>query len=350
MMSLQMITLPFLLSILLSEAWKERPFAGTSPVSSRILALRGGASHSINKDTQDTTHSQSMYGRQGNNQFLLTPEQIEAFHRDGCVTIPDVLTSEEVDELDIICEKLLSGEIPIPGRDYCDMSQGYNTPRDQWRLINAMLPTKYFPPLLNNIFEQLTASMARQLYPHSHMTKDYDQLLNKLPGKEGAVFSWHADMAYWPGSNILGVNLTDTCTFSLALDDSDPENGCLRYVAGSGQSRTLRPHRPLLTDRDEGHALTVDVDEATEDVRYAPVRRGSLTIHNEWVVHGSGGNQCRDRQRRTYVLAYRAKEIVEAERRLGFTHSHNDNVNWDTFQDGESHRVKSQADSPNHKN
>ena len=34
------------------------------------------------------------------------------------------------------------------------------------------------------------------------------------------------------------------------------------------------------------------------------------------------------------VLAYRPRPVVEAERRLGFTHSHNDNVNWDTFDDG----------------
>lgn len=63
-----------------------------------------------------------------------------------------------------------------------------------------------------------------------------------------------------------------------------------------------------------------------------------LTIHDEWIVHGSSGNTCADRQRRTYVVAFRAKEIVDAERRIGFTHSHNDEVNWDTFADGASHR------------
>jgi hypothetical protein len=36
---------------------------------------------------------------------------------------------------------------------------------------------------------------------------------------------------------------------------------------------------------------------------------------------------------------------VEAERRIGFTHSHNDDVNWDTFNDGEEHRLNTQEDS-----
>lgn len=77
--------------------------------------------------------------------------------------------------------------------------------------------------------------------------------------------------------------------------------------------------------------MTVDVAN-DEPVVLAPAKSGSITIHDEYVVHGSGGNNCPDRQRRTYVLAYRDRQIVEAERRIGFTHSHNDKVNWDTFE------------------
>ena len=139
----------------------------------------------------------------------------------------------------------------------------------------------------------------------------------------------------------MGVDCTDTCTFSLALDDSDEANGCLRYVPGSQKTKTLRPHKPLASNRDEGHALCTNVDGDDDVIQLAPAKRGSITIHDEYVVHGSGGNNCPDRQRRTYVLAYRASDIVKAERDIGFDHSHNTDVNWDNFQDGESHRVKS---------
>ncbi|KAL9187929.1 hypothetical protein ACHAXT_006307 [Thalassiosira profunda] len=122
---------------------------------------------------------------------------------------------------------------------------------------------------------------------------------------------------------------------SLAVDDSTEENGCLRYVPGSGLERKLRRHAPLAGSRDEGHALKIEVDESKGDViALAPCMRGSVTVHDEFVVHGSGGNNSPDKQRRTYVLAYRPKAVVEAERRIGFTHSHNDKVNWDTFDDG----------------
>jgi hypothetical protein len=300
-----------------------------------------------------------LYGRVSADEYRLTPEQIEAFHRDGCVTVPDVLTEEEVAQIEAVFDKFLSGEIPVPGKDFCDMSKPFGVPPEEWSIVNCMLPTTYYPPLRGNVYEKLTSGMAQQLFQSSsssssstslsassmRMVMDYDQLLNKRPGKLDAVFAYHQDIAYWPGPKALGVNATDTCTFSLAIDDSTPENGCLRYVAGSsgGRShrRVLREHRPLIgSSREDGHALVVDVDEAVEPVRLAPARRGSVTIHDEWVVHGSSGNASPDRNRRTYVIAYRAKDIVDAERRIGFTHSHNDEVNWDTFQDGESHRVK----------
>jgi hypothetical protein len=286
-------------------------------------------------------------------EYRLTPEQIEAFHRDGCVTVHGVLTEEEVEEIEAVFAKFMAGEIEVPGKDLCDISKPFGIPPEEWSIVNCMLPTTYHPPFAGNVFERLTSGMAQQLYPSSSgskMVKDYDQFLDKRPGKLDAVFAYHQDIAYWPGPKALGVDSTDTCTFSLAVDDSTSENGCLRYVAGSGrQARVLRPHRPLIgTSRDEGHALVADVDEAVDEVRLAPARRGSVTIHDEWVVHGSSGNASGDRHRRTYVIAYRARDIVTAERRIGFTHSHNDESNWDTFRDGEGHRVKLERSEPEH--
>jgi len=301
-----------------------------------LVAAIASASHGSSSTGSGRPNA---YGRTSDDEFCLSPEQVDAFHRDGCITVENVLTEEEVEELAVVFDRFVSGEIPVPGKDFCDMSKPFGIPISEWSLVNCMLPTTYYPPLKHNVYERLTASIARQLFPESAMTKDYDQLLNKLPGKTDAVFAWHQDMAYWPGNQVLKVDCSDTCTFSLAIDDSVPENGCLRYVVGSGRPKTLRLHRPANGDsREDGHALTTDVDDS-EQVRLAPAKRGSITIHDEYVVHGSGGNTCEHRQRRTYVLAYRARKIVEAERRMGFTHSHNDKINWDTFQDGESHRI-----------
>lgn len=281
----------------------------------------------------------TMSGRISSESYVLTAEEIDTFHKDGLVTLHNVLTEEEVAEIQELFDRFINREITVPGKDFCDMSKPFGIPFEDWSIVNCMLPTRYHPPFQNNIFERITAGIVKQIHPNIEMSKDYDQFLNKRPGKGDAVFAWHQDMGYWPNPKALGVEETATCTFSLAIDDSEEENGCLRYVPGSGLSKTLRKHAPLASSRDEGHALTIEIDESKGDiVKLAPCKRGSITIHDEWVVHGSSGNKCPDRQRRTYVLAYRPKAVVEAERKLGFTHSHNDTVNWDTFDDGEERK------------
>jgi ectoine hydroxylase-related dioxygenase (phytanoyl-CoA dioxygenase family) len=271
------------------------------------------------------------YGRISSTQYILTPQQILDFHENGCCTIDDVLTEEEVSEIEQIFDKFINKEIHVPGKDFCDMSKPFSTPYESWSIVNCMLPTRYYPPFENNIYEQLSQCIACQLHPDLDMIKDYDQFLNKKPEKTDAIFSWHQDMGYWPSGEVLGVDETRTCTFSLAIDDSTEENGCLRYIPKSHLSRMLRQHVALNNSRDEGHALTIQVDVEKEEVKLAPAKRGSVTIHNEYVVHGSAGNRMPDKQRRTYVVAFRPRVVVEAERKIGFTHSHNDSVNWDTF-------------------
>ena len=87
-----------------------------------FLTLRGGASTSTSSNST-SSDVPIQYGRIHDDLFRLTPEQIETFHREGCVTIENVLTEEEVDELQAIFDRFISGEIEVPGKDFCDMSK-----------------------------------------------------------------------------------------------------------------------------------------------------------------------------------------------------------------------------------
>ena len=125
-------------------------------------------------------------------------------------------------------------------------------------------------------------------------------------------------MAYWPGRALTPD--TRTVTFSLAVDATTRENGALKFWTGSGDAGVLHPHKPLGASRDEAHGVAVEVDEARLPIEMLEVKRGDVTIHDEWVVHGSGGNLSKG-TRRTYVLAFRTAETVARERKAGFTHS-----------------------------
>jgi ectoine hydroxylase-related dioxygenase (phytanoyl-CoA dioxygenase family) len=124
-------------------------------------------------------------------------------------------------------------------------------------------------------------------------------------------------MAYWPDTPD-----TRTATVWLAVDDSTVENGCMRFVPATNHERELRRHAPVLGGRGESHALGTEL-EPDDVVVPVPIRRGDCTVHNERVLHGSGGNTT-DGHRRAYIVACRSTETIAVERRLGFTHSHND--------------------------
>ena len=111
-------------------------------------------------------------------------------------------------------------------------------------------------------------------------------------------------VAYWPP--IAPTLDTGTITFSLAIDATTEENGCINFVKHPDEQsrKTLRPFRALYSGgRDEDHAV---VSEMYQDnvIVPTPVKRGSVSLHDECVVHGSNDNGSGG-DRRTYVLAFR---------------------------------------------
>jgi ectoine hydroxylase-related dioxygenase (phytanoyl-CoA dioxygenase family) len=251
------------------------------------------------------------------NAYVVTDDEVAAFHRDGYVHLERVLTEPELAELDPVYDAFLRGEIEVAGRDLYDMRTGeFGTDPAGYVVFNVMLPRVYHPAWQGNVFEQVGHSIAEQLCGEG-MVLDFDQLLAKQPGRSDAVFEWHQDQAYW-------INTDDrrTATCWLALDDSTVESGCMQFLPGS-HTEPVRPHRPAGASREDQHTLVTDLRQDDRPVP-AEIRRGDITVHNEGVLHGSGGNSSRSNRRRAYINAYRSAETVRQERALGFTHSHND--------------------------
>ncbi|MCH2181466.1 MAG: phytanoyl-CoA dioxygenase family protein [Mariniblastus sp.] len=270
---------------------------------------------------QRSVNDDSGAHRRDQNRYRVTPQEVEQFAREGYLSLNHFLTEPEMATLDPWFEHFVQGKEPGMEKDFCDMSQPYGTPVEEFRLVNAMLPSKYRPELVNNIFFQLAQSVADQLY-RGTAVMDYEQFLAKKPQKENAEFAMHQDLGYWPKTEN-----TWTATFSLALSDSDLENGCLQVCPGTNREPELRKHQPKDDGRDESHTLVI-ASKPTDTLIYLPVKRGAVTIHDERIVHGSGGNLS-GQWRKTYVMAFRDEETVKQERAMGFTHSHNDEVDWD---------------------
>ena len=255
--------------------------------------------------------------RRRGDDYVVTGEEVATFERDGFVHLSGVVSQPELAEIEAVYDRFLRREIEVPGRDFNDMTTGvHGSDPTGYAIVNVMVPRRSYPEWQNNIFERRAASIARQLCGEG-MVIDFDQLLAKTPGREDAVFGWHQDQAYW-----IDTDDRRTATCWLAVDDSTVDNGCMQFLPGSHR-QPVRAHHPLHGDREKSHTLVTDLGPGDVMVP-VPITRGDITVHNEGVLHGSGGNHSADNYRRAYIIAFRSKETVTKERALGFTHSHND--------------------------
>ncbi len=271
-----------------------------------------------------TTHDEergvakSRSRRQGDD-YVVSDAEKEAFRRDGYVHLRSVLSPAELAEVEAVYDRFLRGEIAVPGKDFNDMTTGeHGADPSGYAIVNVMVPRRYHEEWQGNVFERRAGSIAAQLCGEG-MVIDFDQLLAKQPGRDDAVFGWHQDQAYW-----IDTDDRRTATCWLAVDDSTVENGCMQFLPGS-HLEPVRPHHPLHGDRDTSHTLVTDLRPADVLVP-VPIARGDITVHSEGVLHGSGGNTTTESWRRAYIVALRSQATVQAERELGFTHSHNDDA------------------------
>ena len=109
------------------------------------------------------------------------------------------------------------------------------------------------------------------------------------PPNDGQAVLWHQDSAYW---NLKPMN---ALSIWVAIDDSIPENGCLRMIPGSFNSGIA----PLVPRNDVPNMLSSSVPDEVVDESSAVnlvLNAGDVSIHNAYIIHGSGPNQSNQRR------------------------------------------------------
>ena len=104
------------------------------------------------------------------------------------------------------------------------------------------------------------------------------------PPYDGQPVLWHQDGSYWP------LEPMEVVTLWLAIDDSTPENGCMRVIPGT-QTMQLQQVRQRT---DVTNVLSSEMDPALVDESKAVdviLKAGDVSVHHPNVIHGSNANR-----------------------------------------------------------
>jgi ectoine hydroxylase-related dioxygenase (phytanoyl-CoA dioxygenase family) len=103
------------------------------------------------------------------------------------------------------------------------------------------------------------------------------------PPADGQAVLWHQDGSYWP------LQPMEVVTLWLAVDDSTPENGCMRVIPGT---HTMNLHQ-MKRQTDIPNVLSSGIDPELVDESKAVdivLKAGDVSVHHPNIIHGSNAN------------------------------------------------------------
>jgi ectoine hydroxylase-related dioxygenase (phytanoyl-CoA dioxygenase family) len=241
-------------------------------------------------------------GEHRNARFELCREQIDFFHEYGYVKGVRILSDEQVELLRGELARLLNAPAQERGLFYeynCNESGDPN--HVLFHALGAWRITGGFHDLLwNPAFTLPAAQLLGGAVRFWH-----DQLFCK-PAHHGGVVAWHQDYSYWTRTQPLAH-----LTCWIGLDDSNQENGCLQYIAGSHRW----PDLPITGLAGDMTAINAVLNEEQRREFQHPVavelKKGEASFHHPRLVHGSFANHS-DRSRRATVINVMKDGVISA--------------------------------------
>ena len=162
---------------------------------------------------------------------VLTPEQIEAFNRDGYLAGLRIFDTDEIADIRRYFDDLLAKTLAAGGDSYSISTAHLG----HGRVYDILTDPRVVSRIKDLLGENVVAW-------GSHF-------FCKMPG-DGKRVSWHQDSSYWPLTPSMAV------TAWLAIDDASVENACMRYIPGSHHLGHLTY---TLSENDEGNVLNQTV-------------------------------------------------------------------------------------------
>jgi non-heme Fe2+,alpha-ketoglutarate-dependent halogenase len=216
------------------------------------------------------------------NPAMLTPQQIEAFNRDGCIIGLSIFDELEIAEHRSYFDRLLA-DVMARGGTSNSISSAHLKCGRVFDLMHDPRIVARVRDLLGNDIVGLASQFFCKM-PHDPVT-----------------IAWHQDAAYWP------LTPSKTVTVWLALEKADTANACMRFVAGSHEHGHLTSRA---SEAEENNLFSQTVPDAESYGRPVNVElaAGEISMHSDLLLHSSEAN-ISDRRRCGLTLRYCTTDV-----------------------------------------
>ena len=208
--------------------------------------------------------------------FLLTPAQIDAYHKDGYVIVKNFCSQSEVAKM--YSTALEDNAMAKNALDLNDQT-GKKTKLSLW-----------FTPG-NDIFGYLTRSekmvngVAQLIDSKAPVCHFHSKLMQKEP-KVGGAWEWHQDYGYWYKNQFMFPD--QLISVMVALTPANKGNGCIQVIKGS--HKLGRVNHGFAGEQVGADQVMVDNALKTMDLVYVEIEAGDALFFHSNILHRSEAN------------------------------------------------------------
>ena len=243
---------------------------------------------------------------------MLSQQQVDSYEEKGYLSVPDVISSEEIAELRRVTDSLVEQARSVSeSDDVFGLEPGHTAEQPRVRRIKR--PSLRHEIYTSMLYHDTILDMVAQLIGDD--IRFTGEKLNMKEAGFGSVVEWHQDWAFMPHTN------DDLLAVGIAIDDMTIDNGALLVIPGS--------HRGAIYDHhQDGFFIGAVTDSAVDPTEVVAIEipAGGVSIHHVRTLHGSAPNTSK-RSRRMLFLELAA---IDAWSLMGL-HDFDTWSNWDEF-------------------
>jgi ectoine hydroxylase len=222
----------------------------------------------------------------------LSQHQIDQYDKLGYVVLESLFSPEEMRLLQSEADNLMTAERGHPDANTYEKNGRI---RAAWamELDSAAYDAASRDP---RVVEPVMQLLGEQMYL-------FQSRLNYKVAREGDVFQWHQDYGSWWQDGVPDGDHRQMLTVLVMLDDTDSQNGPLRFIPGSHKEGLIQPEYDTATTSYPLHVVPDhDVDRLAAEAgifeNVGPA--GTVAIFAGNLVHGSTANRSPNGRRNAY--------------------------------------------------